>query len=453
MLADLHGLVSDLLDLSRIESGRAELDLQVVVLQQIIEQVVNTLRNEFEARDLTLTVDVPPDLPELFGDPVRITQILTNLLSNAYKYTSAGGVTLRARQIQGTLQVDVTDSGLGISQGGPGEAVHTLLPCPGHDGAPAGRNGPGTEHHQVAGGIARRRNLGRECARTGQYLQFHVALAGRPGRSTRGQGREPISGRQKAARAIPAGPWILVVDDDPDVAHLFQLQLQREGYRVSVVNQGNRAVDVARQLQPELITLDLLMDVDGISILKQLKADPVTSGIPVVVVSVVAEPHEGLALGAADYLIKPLDEGDLLSCVGRVLDQGADGIGDKILVVDDETDIVGWLKLSLKRYGYRVTEAYDGVQALDAVASDTPDLILLDLGMPRMDGRTTIQRLRQQEEGRDIPIIVLSADAVGDAAERARMADMGVREFLRKPIALESLVGEVRRHLEKDPME
>jgi CheY-like chemotaxis protein len=264
-----------------------------------------------------------------------------------------------------------------------------------------------------------------------------------------GRHRELPMADIESLAAIPSGPWILVVDDDPEVAHLFRLQLQQEGYRVTIVNQGSRAVDVARQLRPELITLDLLMDVDGIAVLKQLKADPVTAEIPVVVVSVVAEPHEGLASGAADYLIKPLDEGELLSCVRRVLDKGEGGTGDKILVVDDETDIVGWLKLSLNHYGYEVSEAYDGIQALDAVSNDVPDLILLDLGMPRMDGRTTIQRLRQQEEARDIPIIVLSADAVSDEAERAQMADMGVREFLRKPVALESLVGEVQRHLAK----
>jgi PAS domain S-box-containing protein len=447
----LHGLVSDLLDLSRIESGRAELDLQVVVLPQIVEQVVDTLRYEFEVRDLALTIDVPPDLPELFGDPVRITQILTNLLSNAYKYTSAGSVTLRVRQIQGALQVDVADTGLGIS-GSDQEKLFTRFfrardtMVRQQAGTGLGLNITQSLIELHGGDIWVESEPGK-----GSTFSFTLPLPAGLVRVPEATGREPVETDIHESMAIPAGPWILVVDDDPDVAKLFHLQLQKEGYRVSVVNQGSRVVDVARQLQPELITLDLLMDVDGITVLKQLKADPVTAAIPVVVVSVVAEPHEGLALGAADYLIKPLDEGELLSCVRRVLEPREDGIGDKILVVDDETDIVGWLKLSLNHYGYQVTEAYDGIQALAAVANDTPDLILLDLRMPHMDGRTTIQRLRQQEEGRHIPIIVLSADAVGDEAERARMAEMGVQEFLRKPVALESLVGEVRRHLETEP--
>jgi DNA-binding response OmpR family regulator len=242
----------------------------------------------------------------------------------------------------------------------------------------------------------------------------------------------------------------MVVDDDADVANLFRLQLQKEGFRVTVVNHGSRVVEVARGLQPELITLDLLMDVDGLSILKDLKADPATAEIPVLVISVVPEPDESLSLGAADYLVKPLDEGQLLASVREVLSQVGTGTNNKILVVDDEIDIVGWLKHSLSHFGYQVDEAYDGVQALEAVAADRPDLILLDLKMPRMDGRMTIRRLREREETRDIPIIVLSAHAVGDDEERARMQGMGVKEVLRKPVTIDQLVAEVQKYLGHD---
>jgi DNA-binding response OmpR family regulator len=135
-------------------------------------------------------------------------------------------------------------------------------------------------------------------------------------------------------------------------------------------------------------------------------------------------------------------------CVRRVLEQLNGGSQNKILVVDDEIDIVGWLKHFLTHYGFEVAEAYDGVQALAAVATDKPDLILLDLNMPRMDGRTTIRRLREQEETRDIPIVVLSANPPSDEAERVRMLGQGVKEFLRKPVTMEQLVVEVRKHLE-----
>jgi len=188
------------------------------------------------------------------------------------------------------------------------------------------------------------------------------------------------------------------------------------------------------------------MDVDGLQILRSLKEDPATSAIPVVVVSVLAAPEEGLVAGAADYLVKPLEEGELLRSVRRILSEEGEE-RKKILVVDDEIDIVGWLKHSLIHFGYDVTEAYDGVQALAAVEADKPDLILLDLKMPRMDGPTTIRRLRENEANRDIPIIVLSANPLSDDLERAHMAGMGVREFLRKPVPIEQLAAEVKKHL------
>jgi len=246
---------------------------------------------------------------------------------------------------------------------------------------------------------------------------------------------------------IPAGPWILVADDNQDVSGLFQHQLERAGFRVAVVNQGSRVVDVARQLQPELITLDLLMDVDGLSVLKELKSDPVTAHIPVVIVSVIPDDKKGIALGAADYLVKPLDEGELLACVRRILELGNGGARKKILVVDDEIDIVGWLKHFLTHSGYEVAEAYDGIQALEAVRQDPPDLILLDLKMPRMDGRTTLRRLRERPETREIPIVLLSANPVSDETERAQMLSLGVRRFLQKPVTAEELVAEVQKQL------
>ena len=175
--------------------------------------------------------------------------------------------------------------------------------------------------------------------------------------------------------------------------------------------------------------------------------DPVTAKIPVVIVSVVPKPEEGLVLGAADYLVKPLEEEELIQCVRRILDQLNGGTRNRILVVDDEIDIAGWLKHSLSHYGYEVEEAYDGIQALEAVEAHKPDLILLDLKMPRMDGRTTIRKLREKEETRHIPIIVLSAHSVRDEGDQAQMLGLGVKDFLKKPIQIEQLVEEVKKHL------
>jgi len=445
----LHELVSDLLDISRIESGKAELDLQVVSLPEIIEQVAAAMRPEFDERGLTLTLDIPRDLPEIFGDPMRIRQVLTNLLGNAYKYTPKGGATVRVRQVDNALQVDVEDTGIGIAK----EDMDRLF----------------TRFFRAEDRFVRQQQgtgLGLNITKSIVEMHGgHIWVESEPGKGSTfsftlplpaGLVKVPVeeqlplrkpalSGEEPAA--VPSGPWILVVDDDPQVARLFQQELQKEGYRVMVVTQGSRVVEVARQLQPELITLDLLMDVDGLAVLQQLKREPDTADIPVVIVSVVPDAEQGLALGAADYLVKPLNEGELLSCVRRLLEQREAESPGKILVVDDEIDIVGWLKHALTHYGYQVDEAYDGIQALEAVAANKPDLILLDMKMPRMDGRTTVRRLRENPDTRDIPIIILSANPITDEREREQLTGLGVREFLRKPVTAEQLVAEVQKYL------
>jgi PAS domain S-box-containing protein len=440
----LHELVSDLLDLSRLDSGRIELDVQVVSLAALVERVVTHLKKEYEDRGLSLTVELPENLPEVFADSRRVEQILTNLLSNACKYTQEGGATVRAGVQQGQLLVEVVDTGVGISAEDQAHLFTRSFRA--DDSAVRQQTGTGlglnitkslVELH--GGQIWVDSELGQ-----GSTFRFTLPLpAGVGERSALGEMGSPAT---TGPRLMPSGPWIMVVDDDADVAGLFKFQLEKEGFRVAVVTNGNRVVSVARQLQPELITLDLLMDVDGLRVLQSLKEDPATSRIPVVVVSVLPEPDEGLVAGAADYLVKPLDEGELLRSVRRILSEEGKG-HKKILVVDDEIDIVGWLKHSLIHFGYDVTEAYDGVQALAAVAADKPDLILLDLKMPRMDGPTTIRRLREDVATRDIPIIVLSANPLSDDLEQAHMAGMGVRKFLRKPVTIEQLVAEVQKQL------
>jgi PAS domain S-box-containing protein len=449
----LHVLVSDLLDLSRIESGRVELDIQVVSLPAVIDQVVSSLQKEFDDRDLTLVVDVPVDLPEIFGDPGRISQILMNLLSNAYKYTQEGGATLRARLVRDALQIDVIDTGVGISVEDREKLFTPFFRA--EDSIVRQQTGTGLGLSITELLIARHGGKIWVESEPGVGSKFSFTLPLPAGLVDEASLQEvdleaPTrlrKARQPAASAVSLNYQIMVADDEADVAHLFRHQLERAGYGVTVVTQGSQVVEVARRLRPDLITLDLLMDVDGLSVLKELKAEPSTANIPVVIISVISEPDKGLALGAADYLVKPMDEGELIECIRRVLNHPDDGTRTKILVVDDEIDIVGWLKHFLTHSGYLVMEAYDGVQALEAVAADKPDLVLLDMKMPRMDGRTTIRRLREQEETRNIPVIVLSANPVSNEAERAQLLDMGVKEFLRKPVTMDHLIAEIRRHL------
>ena len=451
----LHGLVSDLLDISRMESGKMTLDVQVVSLLQVVKQVSSSMRKEFQDRGLTLTVDVPPELPEILGDPARIAQVLINLLSNAYKYTSEGGAILRVRPGRRVLQVDVIDTGVGISLEDQDKLFTPFFRA--DDLTVRQETGSGLGLTITKSLVEMHGGEMRVTSKPGKGSTFTFTLprpAGLVAAEPRQRGEppefeaEPLYIHEAFEATIPAGPWILVADDEADVAQLFQQQLRRAGYRVTVVTQGSQVTQIARQLKPELITLDLLMDVDGLAVLQDLKTDPATAEIPVVIISVIPEHEDVLAAGAVDYLVKPLDEEELTACIARVLDTRGNGTRSHVLVVDDEADIVGWLKHLLSHSGYRVSEAYDGIQALEAVAVEKPDLILLDMKMPRMDGRTTLRRLRAEEEYRDVPVIVLSANAVTDDAERRQLVDLGVKEFMSKPVTVEQLTAEIRKHLE-----
>ncbi|MCI0578563.1 MAG: response regulator [Chloroflexi bacterium] len=444
----LHELVRDLLDLSRIESGKIELEVQLVSMADLITTAASVVQKQFEERGLTLSLNVPPDLPRVFGDPNRITQILINLFSNAYKYTPSGGAVVRARVIKKTLEVDITDTGLGISP----EDQQKLFTRFFRADDPAVRQQAGT-------------GLGLNITRS--LIEMHggeIWLKSKLGEGTTVGFTLPLpEGVVKVGRALRKGPaelapvralhkesstaTVLVVDDDPQIAQLFEHHLTQAGYQVHVVTKSHEVIGAVHRLQPDLVTLDLLMEIDGLSILDQLKSDAATAETPVVIISVVPDPGKGLTLGAADYLTKPVREEELLGSVRRVL-LSADGqTNGKVLVVDDDKDIVNWLKHALSYHGFDVTTAYDGYQALEAVATDIPDLILLDMLMPRMDGRTTIYRLREQEHSRHIPVIVLSANPPSDEGERIQLLGAGVREFLKKPIAIEEVVAEVARHL------
>ena len=451
----LHRLVSDLLDISRMESGRMTLDVQVVSMLQVVKQVSSSMRKEFQDKGLTLTLDVPPELPEILGDPARISQVLLNLLSNACKYTSDGGAILRVRPGRRVLQVDVIDTGVGMSLDDQEKLFTPFFRA--DDQVVRQETGSGLGLTITKSLVEMHGGEMRVVSKPGMGSTFTFTLprpAGLVSVSSHEQAEppefevEPLAIHQAFEATIPAGPWILVADDEADVAQLFQQQLRRAGYRVTVVTQGSQVTQIARQLRPELITLDLLMDVDGLAVLRALKADPATVDIPVVIVSVIPENEDVLAAGAVDYLVKPLDERELTACIERVLNSRENGARKRILVVDDEADIVGWLKHLLSHSGYRVREAYDGMQALEAVAAEKPDLILLDMKMPRMDGRTTLRRLRAEEHYRDIPVIVLSANAVTDDAERRQLVELGVKEFMSKPVTVEQLTAEIRKHLE-----
>ncbi|HMA32872.1 MAG TPA: response regulator, partial [Chloroflexia bacterium] len=246
--------------------------------------------------------------------------------------------------------------------------------------------------------------------------------------------------------------------DDPDTRRLLALQLEGRGFQVTQVPSGRDAIALAREARPDLIILDVMMPgLDGFETLAALKQDPVTADIPVVMLSVLPEAEKGFALGALDYLSKPLDPDQLIQTIrgvvaidapkGRPAKGARRGAAAKIrvLVVDDETDLVTWLQNALQAQDMLVLPAYGGQEGLAKAHSEQPDVIVMDVKMPDMTGLEVIRALKADPVTAKIPVIFMTASDIDKRTARVRMLGLGAVELLGKPFSADDLVSEILR--------
>ncbi len=445
----LTALVNDILDISRIETGRIRLTIEPLDLASLITQVVRAFQEQYREKGLKLEWMEVPGLPQVRGDADRVTQVLNNLLANAWQYTPSGGrVTVSLRQRDGFLQVDVADTGIGI---GPDDlprvfdrfyrADHPLV-------QEAGGTGLGLAIvkmfvEMLGGEIWVESELG-----VGSVFSFTLPLAG--AKLPEAEIVHPDLIAVEPPPAVGRRPKILVVEDDRDLALLLRRHLEGEGYQVLLAGSGEDALWLAKEEQPQLITLDIMLpDQDGFAVLEQLKEHPVTSLIPVIIISVLTEADRGYALGAVDYVVKPFDEEKLLESVRRALAPHEKGEPLRLLVVDDDPDILNFLDQALSFHGYQVWTAASGREALERTPELQPDLILLDIRMPGIDGYEVIRRLKGEESTRSIPIIVITASPVDKERDRVRVLGMGAAQYVTKPLSVDMLVREIKAAIEE----
>ncbi|HET6521869.1 MAG TPA: response regulator, partial [Geminicoccaceae bacterium] len=330
-------------------------------------------------------------------------QSLLNLLGNAAKFTRDGRVTLTAERLAAEeggdrLEFRVSDTGIGMT---PEQLGRLFQPFSQADAA-TGRNFGGTGL-----GLALTRHFCR-------MLGGDVSVASEYGRGSTFTVTLPAD-HGTAARAVASGTGdgtatagtVLVVDDERAVHDLLRRELAGGGYRVLHASGGVEGLRMAREARPDVITLDIIMpDLDGWSVLRALKSDPELRDIPVILVSMLDDREMGFALGAADYLAKPIDRDALLRVLERC--RAADGRAE-VLVVDDDPDAREVLRRTLRKAGWQVGEAANGREALAYLARSRPGLVLLDLMMPEMDGFETLDTMRREEAWRDIPVVVVTA--------------------------------------------
>lgn len=438
-------LINDILDLSKIEAGRLQLAIESVPVEASIAEVIDTLRPLADKKSQSLVVNTSPDLG-VRADTTRFKQILMNLLGNAIKFTPEGGkIELTAHQLGEVVRVEVHDSGPGIpveEQQRIFEAFHRLR-----------QSEKGAEGTGLGLAITRRLvelhggHLDLE-SQPGLGSCFYFTLPIVPAYVTE-EARDRSSGRI-ARESIR----ILVIEDDPGAAQLLQSHLASAGYDVVLCDHPQRALEMAAELQPSAVTLDILMKpVNGWEVLPSLKSDPRTSRIPVIVVSVVDQPSTGALLGADEYVVKPVEKATLLAAVERCLNQrGRMGRARPILVVEDDTPTREFIAELLSKNGYLVGTAADGAEARARVAASVPELVILDLILPEVSGFQLLAEWRVESRTAELPVFVLTSMDLS-IEERNYIRKHTGALFQKQEQWQEALIRQLRRAVPPVPME
>src|SRR5882762_1621609 len=403
--AHLLQLINDILDLSKIEAGQLEIRCEDFQVQDALPEVLSTIRPLAMAKNIEVQQKLRTDRP-VYADRVRFKQILYNLLSNAVKFTPKGGrIEIDCFESVDQIGLSVTDTGIGIRPEDQKIVFEEFRQVEGKRGAVNEGTGLGlaiTKRlvEQQGGKISLSSEPGR-----GSQFTFTLPAGSEVSRPA------PVN-RPRILPATAGGnsgkPLILVVDDETSARELLASYLNSE-YRIAFAESGIEAVEKAAQLRPDAITLDLAMPGgSGLDALVTLRKTPETANIPIIIVSIVDEEKVGFALGAADYLIKPIRKTVLLETIRKhVPIQGDDD--SEILLVDDDPKSLEMLEETLRSAGYETQSVRSGARALEVLSSKLVSAVLLDLMMPGMDGFEVIQHVRGQATLADLPILVMTA--------------------------------------------
>jgi signal transduction histidine kinase/CheY-like chemotaxis protein len=451
----LLALINDVLDLSKIEAGKMELFLETFEVRSLVDEVRATIHPLIERNGNVLEVDCPADVDGMYADVTRVRQVLFNLLSNASKFTEKGTVRLVVRREDDEagdwVLFQVSDTGIGMTPKQLGKLFQAFSQADASTSRKYGGTGLGLvicrRFAQMMGGDVSVEST------YGEGSTFTARLPARVARPMREGTIVPTTaaalGLKLGTPPVPAEPTtpnkgtVLVIDDDPSACELMVRSLSKEGFHVVTAASGADGLRLAREAKPHVITLDVMMpDMDGWAVLRELKADVKLSTIPVIMITMADDRSTGYALGASDYLTKPIDRERLAASVQRYR-QG----GQVVLVVEDDDDTREMMARTLASDGWTVRQAANGRLALDCVREAVPELILLDLMMPEMDGFEFIAQLRENEPWRAIPVVVVTAKDM-TAEDHLRLQGNVRKVFRKASFSRDELVGEIRAAIE-----
>jgi CheY-like chemotaxis protein len=383
-----------------------DLYVETFDLATMLRDVETTIQLLVEKNANTLVVSRSNYLGDMRADLTKVRQNLFNLLSNACKFTQQGTISLDVtREVADGLDwvtFRVSDTGIGMTSDQMAQLFQPFTQADASTTRQYGGTGLGlaiTKHfcQMMGGDITVQSELGK-----GSTFCFTLPATVSDPRV------QPALSEQSPSEVLSAGAGVvLVIDDDPTVRELLQRSLAREGIRVVCAAGGEEGLRLAKQLHPTAITLDVMMPgMDGWAVLTALKADAELADIPVVMLTIIDDKNLGYALGAADYLTKPVDRERLVAILQKYRREDSSRL---VLIVEDDAAAREILQRTLETEGWAVTTAENGSVALQRMAEQRPALILLDLMMPEMDGFQVVEALREREAWRPIPIVVVTA--------------------------------------------
>ena len=416
-------LINDILDLSKIEAGKDEVEYSPVNVRTLIEETMAAIGPRASMSDVRFEMDLPKTDIYMQTDNLKVRQCLVNLLSNAFKFTERGHVKLSVRvrdhEFGSVVDFLVEDTGIGISP----EKIEKLFDAFVQADTTTTQNFGGTGlgltiTRKLASLLGGKLSVESE---KDKGSVFQLTIPQEPMRKTTLRSLEDLSASIPANDDSENQRLALVIDDDASTVDLLSRWLKKQGYAVAAAYDGEAGLEVAHEHQPDLILLDIHMPrKNGWDVLDKLKADEKLCEVPVIVVSVDDNRRRGLNSGASEFLMKPTTQENLVT----VLDTFNTTTDGHILIIDDDEDAGNIIERAARQVGLEVSRAFDGVAGLEMVKAHKPSAIVLDLTMPEKDGFSVLKELETDPELRRIPVIVVSARTL-NGAEFNQIAESG----------------------------
>nr|WP_272955429.1 response regulator [Pedococcus badiiscoriae] len=411
-------LVNDILDVEKMAAGKLEFDLVPLPATEIVESAIAEMRAMADQAGVTLAA-LPMDAV-VMADRDRIAQALTNLISNAIKFSPAGGTVLVAAgpasegsQSGDLVQFTVTDQGTGIPADQLESVFDRFTQADASDTRAKGGTGLGLP---ICRGIIEAHG-GRIWATSepGQGATFAFTLPA-----------APAPGEEAGAGPLPIGA-VLVCDDDPDVVEVLAAMLEANGYSTLRAHSGPEALALAADQAPSLVLIDLRMPgMSGWETIAELQANPATADIPIIILSALA-PDDMAVPAASSWLTKPIDQQALMASLRRALGAGAT---TSVLIVEDDEDLAEVLQMFFTDHGVHARVAHTGAQALALSRQVPPDLLVLDLGLPDIDGYAVVEAMRREDRLRSLPLLVYTGSQLSPDDKRRLL--LGETRFVTK---------------------